>query len=38
MAHDRLMNQSIVVGNGVLEIVTTIDQRREWGEFLGGRL
>ena len=38
MAHDRLMNQSIVVGNGVLEIVTTIDQGREWGEFLGGKL
>ena len=37
MAHDGLMNRSIVAGGEVLEPVTTLDQGRGWGEFPGGK-
>ena len=37
MAHDGLMNRSIVAGGEVLEIVTTLDQGHGWGEFPGGK-
>ena len=33
MAHDGLLNQSIVAGGEVLELVTTVNQGRSWGEF-----
>ena len=35
MAHDGLMNRSIVAGGEVLELVTTVNQGRGWGEFPG---
>ena len=37
MAHDGLLNQSIVAGSEVLELVTTVNQGRRWGEFPGGK-
>ena len=37
MAHDGLMNQLIVAGGEVLELVTTVNQGRMWGEFPGGK-
>ena len=37
MAHDGLLNQSIVAGGEVLELVTTVNQGRGWGEFPGGK-
>ena len=37
MAHDGLLNLSIVAGGEVLELVTTINQGRGWGEFSGGK-
>ena len=37
MAHDELLNQSIVAGGEVLELVTTVNQGRGWGEFPGGK-
>ena len=36
MAHDGLLNRSIVAGGEVLELVTTVNQGRRWGEFPGG--
>jgi len=37
MAHDGLMNRSIVASGEVLERVTTVNQGRGWGEFPGGK-
>ena len=37
MAHDGLLNRSIVAGGEVLELVTTVNQGRRWGEFPGGK-
>jgi len=37
MAHDGLMNRSIVAGGEVLEFVTTVNQGRGWGEFPGDK-
>ena len=37
MGHDGLLNRSIVVGGEVLELVTTVDQGRRWGELSGGK-
>ena len=37
MAHDGLLNQSIVAGGEVLGLVTTVSQGRRWGEFPGGK-
>ena len=37
MAHDGLINQSIVAGGEVLELVTRVNQDRGWGEFPGGK-
>jgi hypothetical protein len=36
MAHDGLLNQSIVAGGEVLKLVTTVNQGHRWGEFPGG--
>ena len=37
MAHDELMNRLIVAGGEVLELVTTVNQVRRWGDFPGGK-
>ena len=37
MAHDGLLNRSIVAGCEFLGLVTTVNQGRRWGEFPGGK-
>ena len=37
MAHDGLLNQSIIACGEVLELVTTVNRGRGWGGFPGGK-
>ena len=37
MAHDGLIKRTIVADGRLLEVVTTVEQGRRWGEFPGGK-